>query len=112
MKMSDVFKGIVSIEADPLSEHAAFAIFDNKGAVLSAWNGRYAEAAAHAINQHDQLTAINKELVEALEASLNYATSLPMEITSPQPQIEAWKSLSALEPFELIKRAKELTNEG
>jgi len=62
-----------------------------------------------AVHQHDQLTAINQELVEALEASINYATSLPMEIDSPQSQIEAWKSLSALGPLELIKRAKELT---
>lgn len=49
------------------------------------------------VNQHDQLTAINQELVEALDHVVNKRVS----------------NLTLKEEYsELIKRAKELTNEG
>ena len=64
--MSEVFKGTVRVESDPFSEHARFPLFDDRGVVLAAWNERYAEHVTHAINQHDALTQLNKEMVRAL----------------------------------------------
>ncbi len=104
MKMSDVFKGMVSVENDPLSEHARFPIFDDRGVVLSAWNERYAKHVAHAINNHDKL-------VEALDAAMEYALCVDMDLNAPIKQLNAWKRLANTNPMELLKQAKESGND-
>ncbi len=58
-------------------------------------------AAFHAVKQHDQLTAINQELVEALEIATEFAHD---DYACGEDFCERMG--------ELIKRAKELTNEG
>lgn len=59
MKMSDVF-------SLPL-EYAGLMYLDQKNRVYGTGDFGMDSAAAHAINQHDALTQLNKELVEALE---------------------------------------------
>ena len=64
MKMSDVFNLPLTSDYDTVSDRnmTDLATFDTC---------REDEAAAHAINQHDALTQLNKELVEALTAIKN-----------------------------------------
>ena len=97
MKMSDVF--ILPVVA----------ISDGRGGrFIPMESNQQAKAAAHAINQHDALTQLNKELVEALGAALIYSMEFEIELDSPATTVKAWKVLSETRPFELIKRAKEL----
>jgi hypothetical protein len=60
MKMSEVFNLPLTSDYDTVSDRSMrdLATFDTC---------REDEAAVHAINQHDALTQLNKELVEALE---------------------------------------------
>ena len=66
MKMSDVFKlPVVGISEWSEYHAATFSYFNSGGYDLQGKS--HMEAAAHAINQHDALVAMNAELVEALE---------------------------------------------
>ena len=101
MKMSDVFYlPVVAISND------------RGGRFIPMESNQQAKAAAHAINQHDQLTAINQELVEALSAAISYIDQCPCDPDIYPEQLEAWNKLESINVDELIKRAKELTNEG
>jgi len=90
MKMSDVFE---------------LPVID---VVHDGYSAEQDKAAAHAINQHDALTQLNKELVEALDAALIYSMEFEIELDSPESTVEAWKVLAETQPFELLKKAKEL----
>ena len=66
MKMSDVFGN-----RNITSSGTIITDRDIERSNLGAFNtNSMAKAAAHAINQHDALVAMNKELVEALESEL------------------------------------------
>ena len=70
MKMSDVFDN-----RDITSRNAFIADRDIERSSLGAFNtNAMAHAAAHAINHHDALVAMNAELVEAL-TSLAYGNN-------------------------------------
>ena len=67
LKMADVFVGEYKpkrrIDAWPPSRY---------GETLVELSGSPAQYAAHAINSHDELVAMNKELLEALEAVIEW----------------------------------------
>ena len=68
MKMSDVFNSdLVPTDTTTGMQSTSFGLADG-GLVLRRLD--HMQAAAHAINQHDALTQLNKELVEALERTL------------------------------------------
>ena len=66
MKMSDVFKLPLKIVAVDHSLNSYKVNDGNKICVADRMPAIKAQAAAHAINQHDALVAMNAELVEAL----------------------------------------------
>ena len=69
MKMSDVFKlPVVGISEWSEYHAATFSYFNSGGYDLQGKS--HMEAAAHAINQHDALVAMNAELIINLERTL------------------------------------------
>ena len=68
MKMSDVFTAkLFAIDNEDITGEDAPCLCHKGGGYYAVFNtGQQAQAAAHAINQHDALVAMNAELVEAL----------------------------------------------
>ena len=70
-----------------------------------------AEAAAHAINQHDKLVQINKELVEALDKMHQLNVKMIRDFNG---RVEPWNQLDEEHLYDsgaLLDKAKELLND-
>lgn len=62
-KMSDVFPSEIYTD-----DESGSLIVDDEGIILESFSGdKVADYALHAINSHDELVEMNKELLEALE---------------------------------------------
>ena len=67
LKMSDVFLDEMRVIGDSKNMLA-----DDVGIIIGCYSGdKMAEYVLHAINSHDELVAMNKELLEALERLLS-----------------------------------------
>lgn len=105
MKMSDVFNGdLVPTDTTTGMQSTRFGLADG-GLILRRLD--HMQAAAHAINQHDQLTAINQELVEALSGLIDDIGMNHHIHTDNMIGGSTRESLAMAE--EAIKRSKELT---
>ena len=101
MKMSDVFKlPVVGISEWSEYHAATFSYFNSGGYDLQGKS--HMEAAAHAINQHDALVAMNAELVEALEGCLS-------DLLMHQGEKKGSGTCWAGEAEEALAKAKELS---
>ena len=72
MKMSDVFTAkLFAIDNEDMTGEDAPCLCHKGGGYYAVFNtGDQAQAAAHAINQYDELVVMNAELVEALELAV------------------------------------------
>ena len=72
LKMADVFP--VEIRTD---DESGSLICDEGGIILESFSGdKVADYTLHAINSHDELVEMNKELLAALEAVIEWVLSL------------------------------------
>ena len=109
MKMSDVFKLPLKIVAVDHSLNSYKVNDGNKICVADRMPAIKAQAAAHAINQHDALVAMNAELVEALEGMQSLNIKMARDFNG---RTEPWNQIDEEHLHDaqvLLTKAKELS---
>jgi hypothetical protein len=86
MKMSEVFQNLRAEDITSGLGDTEYGLVDDYGIARTKVK---AEAAAHAINNHDDLVGANKALVEALEAVMTELIAADRENTWPYEMAEA-----------------------